>query len=189
MAQFECKHWVGGGITLTSNLLSSCPPLLWLSFGCQGCVLVPGFVICPASCSLSLDPSIWHCDTQWDWGGTGEGNRNPVTHEGARADSAGDKVSVWAQLSCPLEVFGEAKEGVRWAGCRPCNQEQRWERAQHSPRKLEGDGAARVVGEEFIYKPADGLAITSLHVCGVTAGCHREHFMEQNSLCTHSDII
>lgn len=33
-------------------------------------------------------------------------------------------------------------------------------------RKLEeSDAVARVVGEEFIYKPADGLAITSLFAC------------------------
>lgn len=74
-------------------------------------------------------------------------------------------MSVRAQLPCPLGVFGEAKEGVRQAGCRSCNQ-QRWEWAQHSPRELEeGDGVARVAGEEFIYKPAGGSAITSLFAC------------------------
>lgn len=69
------------------------------------------------------------------------------------------------ELSCSArwECLG-GKGRSQWAGCRPCNQEQRWEWAQCSPRKLqEVHGVARVVGEEFINKPADGFIYKHPH--------------------------
>lgn len=139
------------------------------------------------SLSLGLSSILWHAAllSPQQEGGIGEGHRNPVTREGAGADSAADNTFLRALSVLPTDQRLGRQRGVsgerRWG---PCSEEQRQQWAQHSSRELvEGDAAARNhTGEEFIYT-YNGLAITSRFgcQCRVTAGCHGEGFIQQNS--------
>ena len=129
------------------------------------------------------------CSSAWapqQEGGIGEGHGNPIACEGAWADSAGNNMFLRAPLFCPpSSVWGGKGRHQVSADGDPITRSR--SRSGHSAvhgnwKKVMPQPVTTLVGEEFIYK-YNGLVIASRFgcQCSVTASCHGEDFIQQNS--------